>query len=353
MIDSSISPWPKTGEDLCQLLHISSEPTLRCHGLTRKAKNCTRKISAANIKTIRVLLDTAASSGKLDAAHDLLEKLSGLVLCPKYHQCQGLSLLADWEKAIRATVSDAEEDQKDDLKTKVTAEPIPVKTEPVEVKREPEEPTSEPLLQQIKSAPPKPKPAPPSSKAPSTRSKDKFGPYGSQLTTYTINAEMKKKILKPLSPKELENKNKIEPGCVYVYTFPETYRDPMPYLKIGYAGDLQVRMKAWERKCGYEPKLVVHFVSHLYIRVERLFHAQLRNCRQREKHGCPTCGVKHDEWFLEYTSKVSEVGGLWADWARREPYDEAGNLTQEWVEKLQALDLNDPHCWKSFVNGEA
>lgn len=352
MIDSSFTPWPKSGDDLCQLLHISSEPTLRCHGLTKEAKNCTRKISAANTKTVRNALDTAASSGNLDAAYGLLEKLSGLVLCKKDHQSQGLGLLANWEKAIQATVSEPKKDN-DDLKTKIKAEPTTVKTEPVEVKREPEEPTSEHLLHGIKPASPKPEPVPPSTKAQSAAPKHVFEPYGSNLTTYTINAEMKKKILKPLSAKELENKNKSQAGCAYVYTFPERHHcGAKLYLKIGYAADLQVRMKAWQRKCGYEPNVVMYFASHLYIRVERLVHAQLRNCRQREKDGCPSCHVKHDEWFLEYTSKVSEIGGLWTDWAGREPYDEAGNLKPEWVKKLQALDLNDRHCWKTFVNGE-
>lgn len=350
MIDASISPWPQSGNDLCQLLHISSAPTLKCHGLTKKKETCRRDLSAKNAKTIRELLENAAKAGNFDDAHDVLEELSCLVLCPKNHRYQCVDLLSGWERFLRAdnkrneaaSKKPKEEKGKSTKETKVKEEPVTIKLEELEPKAEPRSSPPKPVK-----AEPTPEPVPAKSKTDTP--KHTFVPYGPELSARQINIKIKKSILKPLSSKELDNMS--NGGSVYVYSFPENYHDPSPYVKIGCTKDYKGRMKQWERQCKYEPRLICNFTVHLYKRVEALVHGQLGNSRLREKE-CPTCHISHIEWFASNTYDVSTVGILWSSWTRQQPYDETGNLKDKWAQRLKTLDLNDPMCWVEFVHGK-
>jgi hypothetical protein len=69
---------------------------------------------------------------------------------------------------------------------------------------------------------------------------------------------------------------------------------------------------------------------------------------ERMKEVCK-CGVQHQEWFDVEDGRAKEVIEMWAEWAKRHPYDDAGTLLPDWQRRLHLLDLDNPDCWKIFL----
>ncbi|KAK7423108.1 hypothetical protein QQX98_001184 [Neonectria punicea] len=357
-LPASLLVWPATSSTLRELLGLDSQPRLRCIGQTKKDNQCKNKGSGQTSVLVSSLLGQIVSSGSLVAARSLLAQVSHLVLCGR-HKKYRLSYLESWEKQLAllkpAAVKVEDKDDKPtlaELSVKVTRYSPRRRRSSDQKDKVKEETPEEDTFRDTKprasvTSPSKPLPHKSPKPIPSKKIVHKFEPFSDPLSIETRNKSVKKLVLRSLSDKERSSE-----GCIYVYTFPENYHDAAPYLKIGNASDLDNRMASWERQCGYKPKVLSDFRTELYVKVERLVHAQLRNQRIRETGGCPRCQVKHQEWFKVRSSKACEVLGLWTAWTRQEPYHENGILKDQWLVRLEGLDMSDPDCWEEFVNGK-
>ncbi|KPM37024.1 hypothetical protein AK830_g9553 [Neonectria ditissima] len=344
----SLPVWPATSSTLRDLLSLDSAPRLHCIGQTKAERQCRKKGSGKTAIQVSSLLEQIVTSGGLVAARSLLTQVSHLVFC--YHHIDARpSYLESWEKKLEscraATVKVEDKDEEStvqstrrlssDQQGKVKKEAPETKTfEKTNTRASNTSPSKSLAQKSPKSVPPK-------------QIAHKFEPYGDPLSIEKRNNHVKCLVLRQLLPTERSSE-----GCIYVYTFPENYHDAAPYLKIGNAKHLDSRMAAWKRQCAYKPEVLSDFRSELYVKVERLVHAQLRNERIREAGGCPRCQVKHHEWFKVGSSKACGVLGLWTAWTRQKPYDESGELKEEWRARAERLDMSDPGCWEKFVDWE-
>ncbi|KAH6899771.1 meiotically up-regulated gene 113-domain-containing protein [Thelonectria olida] len=347
--------WPTESSSLRDILGLDPNSQFCCHGTTKKGKHCKIHVSKDNSLLVSSLLIQIVKKRSLDAARSLLSRVSQLVMCQKYHQYQGSSWLSSWEKKLTSFKSPPakvkkEEDGGDDVKL-VLAELEERKTESdqqdqsspygqIKVEAETNAPVKEEEPPLVESPPTAISSKPTLKKRPTQHN---FERYASPLCTRELNQRIKDIILRPLTQNE-----KQSAGYIYTYVFPGNYHDPAPYLKIGYTKDVEARMASWQKQCGYEPCVLSRVKADNYVRVERLVHAQLHNKRMRETK-CPTCSVKHKEWFDVRSYKSDMVIGLWAAWARQNPYAEDGCLKKEWVKRVEGVDLDDARCWEQLV----
>jgi hypothetical protein len=165
-------------------------------------------------------------------------------------------------------------------------------------------------------------------------------------------------VRRDLKPTKRDNTAAWEPdvrksgdgGVIYAFTFPEHYDLARPLIKIGFTSNLDRRAAEWKRQCGYTPRQLMHFSAEHHVKVENLIHAELRNQRLRECC-CPGCEKKHVEWFDVQICRIAEVVALWTQWTRMKPYDEEGKLKEEWLTKLEDVDLTRRDCWKTYILG--
>ena len=346
--------WPTTVSALRELLEIDGGGQFVCHGQSlSKKRRCGQIISKRNIQLISSLLNDVLEHESFSASESILDRLAHLIMCQRNHQDQARRRLSSWEKILKPleTVLVKKEDE-EEIKE-------PPKTETVAVKHEVNTKNEEPatktthrrISQSIPSTPakisiPSTPPTPHKNSASKVSYfKHEFEDFGDPWTITKINKHMKNDILRPLLKSE-----KQSDGYIYAYTFPETYRDPDPYIKIGFAQNVDQRMKKWKAQCGYEPKVIVQFTAEHYVKVEKLVHRQLWNQRKREK-GCPTCHVWHNEWFKVHSMTASSNIMMWTSWMRQMPYDDEGKLQEKWRKRLESLDMTDPDCWKLFATG--
>lgn len=354
--------WPTTVSDLRELLEVDGGDQLVCHGQSlSKKRRCGQIISKSNIQRITSLLSDVLEHESFSSSEFILDRLAHLIMCQRNHQDQAPRRLLSWKKILKPleTVVVKKEDEEDIPTTYEEDIKEPLKTEIVAVKHEVNSKTEEPatktthrrISQSIPFTPtktsiPSTTPTPhKNSTAKTSHFKHEFEDFGDPWTTTEINKHMKKAILRPLLDSE-----KRSDGYIYAYTFPETYRDPDPYIKIGYAQNVDQRMRDWKAKCGYEPKVIVQFTAEHYVKVEKLVHCQLRNQRKREK-SCPTCHVSHKEWFKVHSMTASSNIMMWTSWMRQMPYDDEGELQEKWRTRVENLDMTDPNCWKLFATG--
>ncbi|KAJ2978645.1 hypothetical protein NQ176_g3696 [Zarea fungicola] len=372
MQDNHILTWPQSANNLRETLLVSRD-NLKCHGVTLAHTGCKRTLGKARQGNISRLLDDVVAAGNLAAARTLLDRLSRLVMCGKIHEPQGYELLRKWEQALE----EAEQRHREYGAAKTAAINVKVDVNhaasgklAVDVKQT----ASGKLEVNVQSEPALPQIVP--HQAIKSELENKFGPdadtsiraitscpqdkatlshifvpYGKPRTQQHINKAIKGILGKPLSRKEIESLAKE--GVVYIYTFADVlHTQKKPHLKIGYSADYTRRMQAWARRCGYKPGDMCQTTANLYMRVERLVHAQLWPHRRREDK-CPGCGGAHKEFFDVRLSEASRVIGLWAEWMRLNPYDEnEGYLKKEWRDKLEKINLEDPNCWDDFTSGE-
>ncbi|RBR13324.1 hypothetical protein FVER53590_02733 [Fusarium verticillioides] len=258
----------------------------KCHASTQKKARCQHPVSKANSAHIACLLEKAVAQGSFSAAQATLQEVSYLIMC-----CRSQSSPST-----------------------------------------PAKPSPKLLLPKL--------PSPKSPKSP-----HEFEDFSRPRSTLEINKAIKKRLLEPLT--ETETKNG---GYIYLYTFPESYHDAHPYIKIGYSQDVSKRMRDWKKQCGYEAKVLGEFPAEHYVKVERIVHAQLWNQRKREK-ACPACNVRHEEWFKVEAMTASKIIALWTGWMRREPYDGEVNILDKWRIRIEGLDMANPDCWDLLVKG--
>ncbi|SPJ73709.1 uncharacterized protein FTOL_03439 [Fusarium torulosum] len=359
---SSTAPqeaWPSSSSTLYKLLGIDLSIDTYCRGYTKTEARCKMRISKANCAVITQLLEQIVLIGSFAAAQSMLTQVAHMVMCQRYHQGKGPGRLLLWEsilKPLEAVIIKKEDEESKPL-SKTTTEKVPVFTSAVAVKQEIIPKNETPKSDTTSCRTSQPSPSTPTKTSPkstltkqtaSTDSKSKhvFENYGLPRSIEHINEEIKKKLLRPLSETEMR-----QAGHVYIYTFPESYHDPHPYIKIGYAKDVKKRMAEWKSKCGYPPELLGQFPAEHYVKVETLVHAQLWNQRKREKDGCPTCGVKHHEWFKVDTMTINKNIGLWTSWMRQQPYDDKGVLQDKWRIRIESFDMANPNCWELLATG--
>jgi hypothetical protein len=273
-------------------------------------------------------------------------------MCQGYHQDQAPRRLLLWETILKPleTLVIKKEDEDDSPTAHKENVSEPLNPETVVAKHEvlsknektTSKITSRHTSQSIPSTPTKPsKQSPPNTPI----LKHEFEDFGPAWTVVKINKYIRKLLFRPL----LDTEKKSD-GFIYVYTFPETYHDANPYIKIGYARNVHKRMRDWKAQCGYDSKLFGQFTAEHYVKVEKLVHYQLRNQRKREKE-CPTCHVSHQEWFKIDSPTASMNIMMWTSWMRRKPYGDDGNLQEKWRTRIEGLDMTDPSCWELFVKG--
>ena len=170
-------------------------------------------------------------------------------------------------------------------------------------------------------------------------------PFTELESIRTVNEETKKLILKNLLPSEMPDP---ENGRIYLYLFPEDCKMRSPPIKIGNTNNFERRVRRWETRCGYKPQHLANYECSLYKKIERVILKNLVNNRLKEEE-CVSCGRKHMEWFRCSVMEAEETAALWIRWSRLVPYAQTGELKQEWVKKLEDLDMNDPTCWRHFI----
>ncbi|KAF9766571.1 hypothetical protein IL306_001003 [Fusarium sp. DS 682] len=350
--------WPTTTAVLCELIGIDTD-VKKCHALTKKDKRrCRYKISQSNSALITCLLEKIIIHGSFSSAQTELEEVSNLIMCKRFHQEEGPPLLLKWEKILKPLEvvlikkEDTEytlESEEETVRVSPTT-PVMLLKQEVQVKSETPKPNTNfrCTSQSPPSTPTKSslKPLLPQQHTPKTpKTVHEFEDFSRARTSLEINKAIKKLLLCSL----LDQEKKVE-GYIYLYTFPESYHDAQPYIKIGFAQNVDRRMQSWKYQCGYEAKVLGEFLAEHYVKVEKLVHAQLWNQRKREK-GCPTCNIRHHEWFkIEFTT-ASKIIAQWTHWMRQMPYDDEGNILDKWRLRIEGLDMNDPDCWALLANG--
>ncbi|KAF4335179.1 hypothetical protein FBEOM_10978 [Fusarium beomiforme] len=351
--------WPTTTASLCELIGIDTDAKT-CHASIQKdVRRCRNKISRPNSALITCLLEKIIIRGSFSAAQTELEKVSNLIMCQNIHQKKGPPCLSKWEKILKpfevAVIK--KEDTEHTLESgegivkasSPTTPVMPLKQE-VQVKSnipKPQTP-SRCTSQSSPSTPEEPffKPLLPQQQTPRTsKTVHEFEDFSLPCTSLEINKKIKKLLLCSLKGSEKEPQ-----GHIYLYTFPESYHDAQPYIKIGFANNVGKRMQRWKYQCGYEAKVLGEFLAEHHVKVEKLVHAQLRNQRKREK-GCPTCNTCHHEWFKIDFTTASKTIAQWTHWMRQMPYDDEGNILDKWRLRIEGLDMNDPDCWALLSNG--
>ncbi|KAM0212765.1 hypothetical protein ACHAPQ_004965 [Fusarium lateritium] len=351
--------WPSDCSTLYKTLKIDISINPRCHGFTQAKAPCTRAISKANCAVITQLLEQIVLIGSFCAAQSILAQVSHLVMCKKDHRDQGPDRLLLWESILKPleTTTIKKEDEDSKPLSGTNTDKLPIFTSVVAVKQEVGSKNETPKSDTNSGGISQPCPSTPTKTSPKStptkqiasiisKSNHVFENYGLPRSIEHINEEIKKKLLRPLSKKE-----KNQAGHVYIYTFPESYHDAHPYIKIGYAEDVKTRMSQWKSKCGYPPRLLGQFPAEHYVKVEKLVHAQLWNQRKRENDGCPTCHVKHKEWFKVDSMTANKYIGLWTSWMRQQPYDDEGVLQDKWRLRIEGFDMANPSCWELLATG--
>ncbi|KAF4995589.1 hypothetical protein FGRMN_5042 [Fusarium graminum] len=353
-----LKSWPHTTLILEGLLEIDIKPKTKCHSIVdRTSARCGNPISEANRVKIVKSLKEIVDAGSFSAAQDILGEVAQLIMCQRRHQEDGpgrLSLWHDIFKRFDAAVI-KEEDEQDTPSSGKNTDKVSICTattlkQGVTPKKETPRPvtTSHRKPQFSPSTPTKasPKCTPVKRSEPvASKSKHEFENFGLPRSIDCINKKIKELLLRPLTRDEMK-----QGGQIYTYTFPESYHDAYPHIKIGYAKDVKERMAQWRVQCAYTPELLGQFSAEHYVKVEKLVHAQLWNERKREK-SCPACHVMHKEWFKVHFLTVSKYIGLWTSWMRQTPYDDQGILQDKWRLRIESFDMTDPRCWELLATG--
>jgi hypothetical protein len=337
--------WPVTSDALRELLGIKSGTSLKCHGVAKTRSFCGNDLSGASIADIAKLVTSIVSSGSITPiVLQHLQKLSSLVLCRRRHQDQSEEKRQLWVEKLRTinTKAGSRASGPSPRPAEETGERGQSRRAPPEGGRKKpprtgKQTTTEDSSQNI--------PAP--EKQRQERNCHVFTPYGPSRTVYHTNHEVRDKLLRPLSDRELRQ------GSIYAFQFPKDHRvnggDSEAYTKIGCTVRWSTRQAAIRRECGYMPQLICAWSMPHHARFENTIHSLLHNRRKRESAGCPTCNTKHREWFEYSSEETKKLIDLWQAWAQLRPYHSDGRLRSKWRRELNGLDLADPDCWLTFL----
>ncbi|KAJ4212157.1 hypothetical protein FSOLCH5_012490 [Fusarium solani] len=350
----SVTTWPTTASALRELLGMDACHSMKCHGKTLKNNNprCTINISKADCNEAARLLDQIVELGSFKAAESILSKLAYLIMCKNKRVGHGDKFgpirISDWRVKLESIpIPSVEDEEQDDTSSEDEVEddsPTPPSSAwHSDAETDEETSTQEDTPDLATQTPSSTTNSPKTTKQ--AKVAHKFERFSVTRSTTFINKKIRRLLLRPLLKTE-----KYVDGYIYTYTFPESYHDAAPYLKIGFAKDVQARMACWETHCRYRPKVLVQQSADHYVKIEKLVHAQLINQRKVEATGCPECGIRHNEWFSASSLDASRAVSLWASWMRQMPYDEEGQLKGKWKARIEGLDMSDAACWEELVN---
>ncbi|RTE72102.1 hypothetical protein BHE90_013487 [Fusarium euwallaceae] len=360
----SVTTWPTTASALRELLEVDACHSLTCHGKTQKkgSPRCTVGISKADCNKAAGLLNQIVELGSFKAAQSILSELAYLIMCKNKrvgHEAKfGPVRISDWRVKLESIPSPSVEDEEQEEDTSSEYEagdetedndsPTPPSSAWHSDAETDEETSTQEDIPDLTSQTPSSTPSSTPDSPKTTQQVKvvhKFERYSITRSTTFINKKIRKLLLRPL----LDSEKRVD-GYIYTYTFPESYHDAAPYLKIGYAKDVQARMACWENQCKYRPKVLVQQSADHYVKIEKLVHAQLVNQRKVEATGCPVCDIRHNEWFSASSLDASRAVSLWTSWMRQMPYDEEGELKGKWKARIESLDMGDAACWEELVN---
>ncbi|KAM6528196.1 hypothetical protein FALCPG4_009204 [Fusarium falciforme] len=354
----SVTTWPATASALRELLGMDACHSMTCHGKTQKKDNprCTNNINKNDCNKAAELLDQIVELGSFKAAQSILSELAYLIMCKNKRVGHGDKFgpiqISDWRVKLESIpIPSVEDEEQEDTSSEDEVEDEAEDYSPTppssawhsDAETDEETSTQEDTPDLASQTPPSTANSPKTTKQ--AKNVHKFERYSIVRSTTFINKKIRKLLLRPL----LKTETYVD-GYIYTYTFPESYHDAAPYLKIGFARDVQARMARWEARCGYRPKVLVQQSADHYAKIERLVHAQLINQRKVEATGCPECGIRHNEWFSASSLDASRAVSLWASWMRQMPYDEEGQLKGKWKARIEGLDMSDAACWEELVN---
>ncbi|KAB5513440.1 meiotically up-regulated gene 113-domain-containing protein [Coniochaeta sp. 2T2.1] len=392
--------WPTAIDDLAGLLQVSREKPIKCHGYSERKPTCNWDISADSAQQITVVLRKIVNEGRLNTdTEGLLEDLSALVLCERRHQWQANEKYTAWITRARGlrpaptakgdsgsppsppgtpapsglggrrlgapvTPPSTPPSQRPrrSFSTATAGKPIPVNTQLLPPQSTPSRPTggrpatlSTPPTLRSSGAPVTPTP----SRPPLTQ--HTFAPYIKARSLVQINTDIHDLLAARLDPKETGRK-----GWVYGFRFPGTHsikalpkphsdpnsrdavtKKPSEYVKIGYTANWETRKAYIESQCGYAPELLFRIKTRHYQLVESLLHLELDAARRRETVPCPSCGVRHEEWFEVDVGTARRKVEAWRNWAAQEPF-EGRKLSEGWMKKLSVVKLEAAGEWERF-----
>lgn len=387
-------PTPKppvlriTSTEVLEQLGITTGIRTPCHGRQQRGGGCGNWINKGNGERITSIARVLAEDLSLSStALKLLEELSGLVMCLRWHQDQAPLKLKDWTTLIKSKEASANASQTN----KVTAAP---RTPPRQLSRYREIETPETNVSALWTSPRQSRSPESAATTPDSspslgrttirppienslhqpvfgRLRDQSSPTTSPTSTRTRAAVRDSRngpttlasdssAFEPLptakSPLEAarhvmekikEKISKAEFASGFVYGF---RRPGCDLIKIGYTTKTAAeRLRAIGRQCKYTPSLVFTVATNHAHKVEHLVHRQfyrqnrresLINCLCNNGRGCPT---KHKEWFEGVSDTYAEAAvRAWVSWISLEPYDNAGFLKETWVAQTKIFDLSAP-----------
>jgi hypothetical protein len=385
---------PLTLERLLELLQIQLSLTTCC-GTTQKQEKCKVKLSGDNQKKItpatHKLLNTWNDGNSIS---DSLFDLSDLIFCPRFHRSQATNRVAVWKTALpvrdnahkdkhstatrRISSSKNSDEDVPSLPStssvawgsKTTEDKTEVKFRKEETKKNTRRPSaiisqchihaevvtgdlskattckytqSSDISQRTRSK--TTFPVPTSTKQPLSA----FEPFSAVLTKNC--KPLLQKLKAPISQREKDS------GWVYIFKRPGL--DTM--VKVGTTiNHPSTRLRQIGNPCQYTPTLLFAMWTPHAMKVERLVHCYLNKERRRENLSGGKCNEgkgchkRHQEWFEVDLTYVKDVVSLWGNWMKTgQPYGGDGNLTTQWLVRLQNLShtqLDNWSCWHDFAN---
>ena len=339
-----------TSSILRKILEIDDGDRIECHGHTTSTKDerrCTYKLAEKSVARIATILDELATDCGLSSCKQevdrLLEELSGLVLCRRYHQDQASEKFEQWVGKIEGIVNQNDEDTTNSGRDEALAAPSTPKRQlrprPSLSTPETYNDSPESSVSSVWSRSPQSQVTTPDTSPRPPTSRDLY--ENSPLSAKTGSTHH---VLPPLDDSDIENSishsqpeiklerqlftappiptrrstlrsHHIEPFQPTISTFlpfrPQTpqkmltalcdviqrplseqdqrlgyiygfQREGSSYIKIGVSKDIKRRMKEWFHTCRYEPKVVLEVAVPHAFRVERLIHLHLWKERRRE-----------------------------------------------------------------------
>ncbi|TDZ41341.1 hypothetical protein CTRI78_v009731 [Colletotrichum trifolii] len=352
--------WIKTDDLLACLgtCHDSKSPSFsRCRGRSVKKPTCDNKLSQSSLAQISPVLHDILNSGNIVSAITHLKTLALLVLCKARHQTQVDEKVAEWGARIRSFLglgedsSPEHEDTRPASATKCQPSTKPARSHEedvrdIKVKKESEREVKLEEIPALKQDAGVPFWKPNHEKA----VEHDFTPFAQSSSPGKINRRIIDKLTKPFTTSETDIKSGGQ-GYIYGHRLPSNHIRPggkdCNVVKIGFTNNPSRRMAQWKAKCGYEPQVVFMYRSRHHVKIEKVVHLHLSN--ERRKEVCPSCAATHMEFFEVDESRAEATVRMWAAWARLGPFDELGELTPYWRQKLECLDPDDPDCWEKYV----
>lgn len=371
--------------EVLEQLKIAVGQRTKCHGRGKSFDDCENWINKSNGERIVAISRELAEDWSLSSkVLKLLEELSKLVMCRRWHQDQSPSKLEDWTAVIKAKEASRETPQANKTTnsphtpTRRSSRYSPVETPETQTSSLWTSPRRSRSLESTATTPSSNlswgrtiihlplngelsrssnadlrreescvSPTPISSRTRSmTQGANRsaalvcdsraFEPFSTVKSSLKAATYVMEKIAEKISPAE------FPAGFVYGFR-----RPGCDLIKIGTTTTtVAQRMRGIGTQCKYTPIVVFQIFTQHAMKVEHLVHRQLYKHNRREclvNDHCNNgagCTSRHKEWFEGVSDKDAEaIVRAWVSWIDLEPYDEKGHLKHVWVARTKLFDL--------------